>query len=103
MKAFAKTPVQLVAATRFLARPGNSSSGTTSIRAKAYFKEGGLEFPELMMTSPQANHQTVFLVSCVHEKLAQPAPARELYRSAWFLKARRYVEARGDGSFSPRC
>ncbi len=38
---------------------------------------------------------TVFLVSCVARKRAEPAPARELYESAWFRKARAYVEAEG--------
>ncbi len=47
------------------------------------------------MTLPEAHHRTVFLVSCVREKLPQPAPAGELYRSPWFLKARRYVESHG--------
>lgn len=37
----------------------------------------------------------VFLVSCVGEKLDHAAPAKDLYQSAWFKKAREYVEARG--------
>ena len=35
------------------------------------------------------------LVSCVGEKLDRPAPAQDLYRSQWFLKARSYVESQG--------
>ena len=38
---------------------------------------------------------TVYLVSCVGQKRSQPAAARDLYRSAWFMKARSYVEASG--------
>lgn len=33
------------------------------------------------------------LVSCVSQKLAQPAPAQLLYRSEWFLKVRKVVES----------
>jgi len=36
------------------------------------------------------------LVSCVGEKLSEPAPALELYQSAWFKKARIYAEQMGD-------
>lgn len=38
-------------------------------------------------------HKNVFLVSCVSAKHSKPMPARELYRSKWFLKAGAYVEA----------
>ncbi len=37
----------------------------------------------------------MYLVSCVGKKLATAAPAKELYVSAWFTKARRYVESTG--------
>jgi hypothetical protein len=37
----------------------------------------------------------VVLVSCVKSKLSHPAPARELYTSAWFQKVRDIVEASG--------
>lgn len=37
--------------------------------------------------------KTIYLVSCVSSKGPAPAPARALYRSDWFLKARAYVEA----------
>lgn len=37
---------------------------------------------------------TVFLVSCVKRKRTSAAPARDLYISDWFVKARRYVERR---------
>ncbi len=39
---------------------------------------------------------SVHLVSCVSRKAATASPARDLYRSPWFRKARAYVEARGD-------
>ena len=37
----------------------------------------------------------VYLVSCVSKKLSHPAPARDLYISPWFRKARSYVERTG--------
>lgn len=37
----------------------------------------------------------LYLVSCVAAKLARPAPARDLYVSPWFRKARAHVEAQG--------
>ena len=37
----------------------------------------------------------VHLVSCVAKKALEPTPARELYRSPWFQKARAYVERQG--------
>ena len=39
--------------------------------------------------------ETVCLVSCVGVKRAVSAPAKDLYQSDWFIKARRYVEAIG--------
>jgi hypothetical protein len=39
--------------------------------------------------------ETVCLVSCVGSKQAVPAPAKDLYQSDWFIKARSYVEAMG--------
>ena len=41
------------------------------------------------------NKRTLHLVSCVSKKAEHPAPARDLYLSAWFMKARAYVESRG--------
>jgi uncharacterized protein DUF6884 len=38
---------------------------------------------------------SITLVSCVQSKLLYPAPARSLYTSAWFRKARDLVEASG--------
>ena len=38
------------------------------------------------------HRKTVFLVSCVSKKHNRPMPARELYCSAWFQKARAFVE-----------
>lgn len=37
----------------------------------------------------------VYLVSCVSSKQASPAPAKDLYVSDWFRKARAYVESTG--------
>lgn len=37
----------------------------------------------------------IHLVACVAGKLDHPAPARELYTSPWFQKARAYVERQG--------
>ncbi|GAA5063634.1 hypothetical protein GCM10023208_34810 [Erythrobacter westpacificensis] len=39
--------------------------------------------------------RAVYLVACVSQKGEQRAPARDLYRSDWFRKARAYVEATG--------
>jgi hypothetical protein len=47
---------------------------------------------------PQAlryTDQDLVLVACVAAKQAAPAPARELYISDWFRKARRHVESAG--------
>jgi hypothetical protein len=43
----------------------------------------------------KSNATAVYLVSCVSKKQEQACPARELYISDWFLKARRYAEASG--------
>lgn len=40
--------------------------------------------------------RTVVLVACVKAKRDTPAPARDLYVSAWFKKARAYAELVGD-------
>jgi hypothetical protein len=37
----------------------------------------------------------VYLVSCVSQKQEQASPARDLYTSNWFRKARQYAEASG--------
>jgi len=37
----------------------------------------------------------LFLVSCVSKKCQMPSPARDLYVSPWFLKARAFVERSG--------
>lgn len=39
--------------------------------------------------------KSLYLVSCVSSKRDRPAPAHELYTSAWFQKARSYVETTG--------
>ena len=41
----------------------------------------------------------VYLVSCVSKKRSNRAPARDLYLSDWFIKARTYVEATGASWF----
>jgi len=43
--------------------------------------------------------ETVCLVSCVGAKGATPAPAKDLYQSDWFTKARAYAEAVGSQWF----
>ena len=42
---------------------------------------------------------TCYLVSCVGQKLAIPAKAKDLYTSDWFKKARHYVERSGSPWF----
>ena len=37
----------------------------------------------------------IWLVACVKGKRGAPAPTKDLYRSDWFRKARRYVEQSG--------
>lgn len=44
---------------------------------------------------PRPSPQPVHLVACVAGKLDRAAPARELYTSPWFQKARAYVERQG--------
>ena len=39
--------------------------------------------------------KAVHLIACVGQKTPSRQPAKDLYTSAWFLKARRYVEAQG--------
>jgi len=39
--------------------------------------------------------EALVLVSCVSRKNAGPAPARELYCSEWFCRARSFVESHG--------
>jgi hypothetical protein len=51
----------------------------------------------LSSTSPSPS--PVFLVACVAAKLDRPAPARDLYASPWFQKARAYVERQGGAWF----
>jgi hypothetical protein len=43
--------------------------------------------------------ETICLVSCVGVKRAVPAPAKYLYQSDWFAKARAYVEGIGSRWF----
>ena len=41
----------------------------------------------------------VYLVSCVGQKRSVPAPARDLYTSSWFQKARTYADRTGQPWF----
>ena len=43
----------------------------------------------------EPNSGIVYLVSCVSKKREQACPARDLYISDWFVKARRYAENSG--------
>ncbi len=42
---------------------------------------------------------TIYLVSCVSQKLPVSAPAKDLYTSPLFRKARSYVESKGQSWF----
>lgn len=49
-----------------------------------------------MLSSDLAKqHRSLYLVACVGNKLPQQAPAKDLYVSDWFRKARAYVEKMG--------
>ncbi len=41
----------------------------------------------------------IHLLSCVKQKRSAPAPARDLYTSPWFSKARAYADRRGEPWF----
>lgn len=41
----------------------------------------------------------IYFVSCVGQKRADPAPAKDLYISDWFKKARHYAENKGNPWF----
>lgn len=47
------------------------------------------------VAAPPLSPSPVHLVACVAGKLDRPAPARALYTSPWFQKARAYVERQG--------
>lgn len=49
-----------------------------------------------MSRPSESERETVVLVACVKGKGATPSPARDLYQSDWFRKARAYAEAVGD-------
>jgi hypothetical protein len=53
------------------------------VTTKAVQSEASLDFVDALV-----------LVSCVSQKLSEPAPARLLYRSDWFIKVRTLIEAR---------
>jgi hypothetical protein len=53
----------------------------------------------LRLFSRSIKIMTVYLVSCVSKKRTEPVPARDLYVSSWFLKARAYVESKDDRWF----
>ena len=49
---------------------------------------------------PDMNVPTgICLLSCVGQKLASPSPARDLYTSSWFIKARAYADKTGQPWF----
>ncbi len=48
---------------------------------------------------PTSSASKVLLISCSKAKLDHAAPARELYASPWFRKARRYAESSSDPWF----
>jgi hypothetical protein len=50
----------------------------------------------LMKAQKIAINGTIVLVSCVGEKLQETSKAKDLYRSDWFIKARKYAEQNGD-------
>ncbi len=52
-----------------------------------------------MTGQSMSNAPTVYLVSCVSKKREQVMPARDLYVSEWFIRARNYVERRGGDWF----
>src|SRR3546814_7260194 len=53
----------------------------------------------ISVIDPPPSPSPVFLVACVAAKLDRPAPARDLYASPWFQKARAYVERQGGAWF----
>jgi hypothetical protein len=50
----------------------------------------------LMRAHRWAMRPVIVLVSCVGKKMSEPAPASELYQSAWFRKARSFATQQGD-------
>lgn len=58
-----------------------------------------LEAAPPSVIDPPPSPSPVFLVACVAAKLDRPAPARDLYASPWFQKARAYVERQGGAWF----
>lgn len=54
-----------------------------------------LEADPAQSPEPRPSPNPVHLVACVAGKLDRAAPARELYTSPWFQKARAYVERQG--------
>lgn len=53
----------------------------------------------LMKAQKIAVHGTIVLVACVSKKALGPMPAKDLYQSDWFRKARKYAEQNGDQWF----
>ena len=43
----------------------------------------------------KSENNRIYLVACVGQKVSAPAPAKDLYTSSWFRKARSYVERTG--------
>ena len=72
--------------------------GTVSRQSPAKPAPRSLSTPPVApspITRPTVGAATICLVSCVKRKRSQPAPARELYDSPWFGKARDYAESLG--------
>ncbi len=46
-------------------------------------------------TPGRNNRLGICLISCVGQKLTEPAPARDLYTSSWFIKARSFADRTG--------
>jgi hypothetical protein len=66
------------------------ASAVSSLRS---IHDNVLEMTALPKAPPRPE-ATVFLVSCVGAKQTMAGPAKDLYISDWFRKARRYVERR---------
>jgi hypothetical protein len=49
----------------------------------------------MLMRAQKNAIASLTLVSCVGQKKSKPCPAKELYQSDWFLKARSYMEMQG--------
>lgn len=76
---------------RFALGPSKTVSPQT---IQTYAQNRSSPLSPKMIEAPDLK-ESVVLVACVSEKGTSPEPARQLYRSPWFQKARSYVEVRG--------